>query len=90
MMSPYLLFSLVTGMIGTLQAFTEAFVMTGGGPGDSTRFYMLHLYTEAFEGLRMGYSSALAWVLFFIILAVTALQFWLSKRFVYYEGDIKK
>lgn len=90
MMSPYLLFSLVTGMIGTLQAFTEAFVMTGGGPGDSTRFYMLHLYTEAFEGLRMGYSSALAWVLFFVILAVTALQFWLSKRFVYYEGDIKK
>lgn len=85
LLSPALFFSLITGVIGSFQVFTQAFVMTGGGPNDSTRFYMLHLYTNAFDALRMGYASALAWVMFLIILVFTLLQLKLS-RFVYYEG----
>lgn len=85
MLSPALLFTLITGLIGSFQVFTQAFVMTGGGPGDATRFYMLHLYDRAFVGLRMGYSSALAWILFLIIVVFTALQLRMSK-WVYYEA----
>ncbi len=85
LISPTLFFSLVTGFIGAFQKFTEAFVMTEGGPNDSTMFYMLHLYNNAFLSLRMGYASALAWVLFFIVLAFTVAQLKLSK-WVYYEA----
>ena len=88
LITPAIFFTLVTGLIGSLQVFTQAFVMTGGGPGDSTRFYMLHLYNQAFQSLRMGYASALAWVLFVIILGLTLLQFRAS-RWVYYEADTK-
>jgi len=85
LLTPALFFVLVTSAIGSFQVFTQALVMTNGGPGDSTRFFMLHLYDQAFLALRMGYASALAWVLFFIILIFTALQFRLSK-WVYVEG----
>lgn len=84
-LSPALFFTLVTGVIGSLQAFTQPFIMTQGGPNDATRFYMLHIYENAFGTLRMGYASALAWILFFVILGVTVLQFRLQKL-VYYEG----
>ncbi len=63
--------------------------MTGGGPNDATRFFMYHLYTQAFQSLRMGYASALAWILFFIILIFTLIQFKMSK-WVYYEAEVKK
>lgn len=85
LLTPSLFFTLVTGIIGAMQVFTQAFVMTGGGPNDTTRFYMLHLYEAAFVGLRMGYASAMAWVLFVIILIITLFQFKFSK-WVYYEG----
>ncbi len=85
LLSPSLFFTLVTGVIGSFQVFTQAFVMTGGGPNDATRFYMLHLYEQAFGSLRMGYASALAWVLFVVILGFTLLQFQLN-RIVYYEA----
>lgn len=85
MLGPALLFSFITGLIGSFQVFTQAFIMTSGGPGDSTRFYMLHLYQQAFVNLRMGYASALAWILFVIILVLTVLQLRLNKR-IYYEG----
>jgi multiple sugar transport system permease protein len=88
LLSPALFFCLVTGVIGSFQVFTQSFVMTSGGPNDATLFYMLHLYRQAFDGLRMGYASALAWVLFVIILIFTLLQFRLSK-WVYYEADSK-
>lgn len=88
LITPSIFFTLVTGLIGSLQVFTQAFVMTGGGPGDATRFYMLHLYDQAFQSLRMGYASALAWVLFVLILLLTLVQFRLS-RWVYYEADTK-
>ncbi len=86
LITPAVFFTLITGIIGSLQVFTQAFVMTSGGPEDATRFYMLHLYDQAFQSLRMGYASALAWVLFLIILVLTLVQFKLSK-WVYYEGE---
>ncbi len=86
LLTPALFFVLVTGIIGSFQTFTQSFVMTAGGPGDSTRFFMLHLYDSAFTALRMGYASALAWLLFFVILVFTFLQFRMSK-WVYSEGS---
>jgi multiple sugar transport system permease protein len=86
MISPALFFSLLTGFIGSLQTFSQALLMTQGGPGNSTYFYIYNLYTQAFMNLRMGYSSALAWILFLIILVFTGVQLKLSK-WVYYEGE---
>ncbi|MES1147144.1 MAG: extracellular solute-binding protein [bacterium] len=87
MVAPALLFSLITGLIGSFQVFTQVFVITAGsgGPNNSTRVFMLHLYDAAFNNLRMGYGAALAWILFVIvfILAMIAYRF---NRNVYYEG----
>ncbi|MBS1724796.1 MAG: extracellular solute-binding protein [Armatimonadetes bacterium] len=88
LLTPSLFFTLVTGVIASFQIFTQAFVMTSGGPNDSTRFFILHLYNQAFEALRMGYSSALAWILFAVILVFTALQ-WRLNRYVHYEAEAK-
>lgn len=85
MLTPTVFFSLITGCIGAFQAFTQAFVITQGGPNNATMFYMLNLYNSGFKSLKMGYASALAWILFAIILVVTILQLVLSKRWVYYE-----
>lgn len=85
LLTPSLFFTLITGVIASFQTFTQAFVMTSGGPNDSTRFYILHLYNQAFQNLRMGYASALAWILFAIILVFTMLQWRLNKH-VHYEG----
>jgi multiple sugar transport system permease protein len=89
MLSPVLFFNLVMGVIGTFQYFTNAYVMTGGGPGRSTLFYNLYLYTNAFQYFKMGYASALAWVMFLIILGFTLLIFKSSPMWVYYEGTVK-
>ena len=91
MLSPMVFFNLLLGVIGGLQAgFTTSYVMTQGGPNNASLFYDLYLYQKAFEQLHMGYASALAWVLFIIILAFTLLNFYLSKKWVYYEGDSGK
>ena len=87
MLSPTIFFLLVLGIIGSFQVFTTAYVMTGGGPAESTLFYMLYLYRRAFVFLNMGYAAAMAWVLFLGILALTLLQFWLANRWVYYEAE---
>ncbi|MBK7257254.1 MAG: sugar ABC transporter permease [Ignavibacteriae bacterium] len=93
MISPAMLFNLVVGIIGTFQVFTQAFVMTGtaqpgteGGPNNATLFVVLYLFKKAFQEFRMGYASALAWVLFFLILAATIVQMRMAKRWVHYEG----
>jgi multiple sugar transport system permease protein len=86
MISPALFFMLVMGVIGSLQVFTQAYLITDGGPADSTLFYVLYLYREAFQNLHMGYACAMAWVLFLMILTLTAVQFLVAKRWVYYEG----
>ncbi len=86
MLSPVIFFNVIMAIIGSLQVFTQAFVMTAGGPGDDTRFYVLYLYNQAFEYHEMGYASALAWLLLIIILTLTLLVMRVSRRFVYYEA----
>jgi multiple sugar transport system permease protein len=86
MLSPVILFNLILGIIGSFQVFTSAFLLTNGGPQNSTLFMVLYLYRLAFEQFKMGYASALAWLLFVIILIFTLIQLRLSKSWVYYEG----
>jgi multiple sugar transport system permease protein len=85
MLSPYILFNTIIGVIAAMQIFAEAYVMTAGGPADSTLFYAYYLFKQAFQYFRMGYASALAWILFLIVFVLTALQLWSSKRWVHYE-----
>ena len=89
MMSPIIFFNLIVGVIGSFQAFVQMYVMTNGGPANATLVYLLYLYRTAFEDFDMGYASALAWVLFLILLAITLGQLVLAKRWVYYEGGLK-
>ncbi|MBN2446683.1 MAG: sugar ABC transporter permease, partial [Phycisphaerae bacterium] len=84
LLTPYIFFNLVMGLIAVFQIFEAAFVMTGGGPADSTLFYAYKLFNEAFRYLNMGVASAMAWLLFILVLAITLLQFWLSKKWVHY------
>ena len=90
LMTPVILFTLVMGVIGTFQTFTQAYIMTGGGPANATLFYLLYLYKNAFNWFEMGYASALAWLLFVVILICTVILWSTSARWVYYEGDEKK
>ena len=87
MLSPTIFYLLIMGLIGVFQTFTSSFVATGGGPLKSTFFYMLYIYNKAWESLRMGYASALAWVLFAIILAFTLVVFRSSALWVHYEAE---
>jgi multiple sugar transport system permease protein len=87
MMTPSIFLTLILGIIGSFQVFTAALVATEGGPGYATLFVLLHIYFNAFRFFRMGYASALAWVLFLIIMIFTIIQFWLASRWVYYEGE---
>jgi multiple sugar transport system permease protein len=93
MISPALFFSLVIGLIGGFQVFTQAFVMTGtaqpgteGGPNNATLFVVLYLYKKAFQEFKIGYASALAWILFALILLFTLVQRRLAQKWVYYEA----
>jgi multiple sugar transport system permease protein len=90
MVSPITLFNLITGMIGMFQYFAQAYVVGGGGnlgrPLGSTLFYSVYLYQNAFLFLKMGYASAMAWILFIIILLLTLLLLKVSDRFTYYAG----
>ncbi|MFE9725851.1 carbohydrate ABC transporter permease [Streptomyces sp. NPDC005794] len=87
LLTPMVFFNLVLGIINAFQSFTQAFVVSGGtgGPADSTLFYTLYLYQEGFGSFRMGYASALAWLLLIIIGAFTAINFWASKYWVFYD-----
>lgn len=87
MLTPVIFFNLLIGLIDSFQIFSSAYIMTDGGPQNRTLFYVLYLYRNGFKYFQMGYASALAWVLFLIVLLVTLLQFRLSKRWVYYETD---
>lgn len=85
LLSPVIFFNLVMQIISGFLVFTQAFIITNGGPLDTTRFYSVYLYNEAFENFHMGYSSAMAWVLLLIIAFFTALTFASSSTWVYYE-----
>lgn len=86
MISPVILFNVVMGIIGAFQVFTEPYIMTGGGPEDRTRFVAMFIYDQAFQYQRLGYASAVAWVLFLIIVVLTLLALRLSRERVYYAG----
>jgi multiple sugar transport system permease protein len=86
MLSPVILFVLTMGTIGSFQIFAQAYVMSARGPDNSTLFYVVYLFDQAFRYFRMGYGAAMAWVLFAIVLMVTLIKFTLAKRWVYYEG----
>ena len=90
MMSPVILFNVIAGIIDSLQTFTPAFLMTNGGPANASLFYGLYLYNNAFKWFKMGYASALAWLMFLIILLLTGLVFRSSIRWVYYEGGLQR
>nr|WP_275982174.1 sugar ABC transporter permease [Frigidibacter sp. ROC022] len=89
LLAPVIFFNLVLQTIEAFKAFTQAYIISGGQgwPADSTLFYSLYLYIEAFANFRMGYASLLAWILLLIIGAFTALAFWTSKYWVYYEDE---
>jgi multiple sugar transport system permease protein len=87
MLSPVILFNLVVGLIGAFQYFTDAYVLTRGGPQNSTLFYLLYLYRNAFTYFEMGYASALAWTLFMIVLVLTIAVFRTTPMWVHYEGE---
>lgn len=86
MLSPTIFFNLVTGIIGAFKVFGPAYVATAGGPGYGSYFYVLHLFNNAFSYLDMGYASALAWLLFIIIIIFTLIQFRVARTWVYYES----
>ncbi|EWS80376.1 ABC transporter permease [Brachybacterium phenoliresistens] len=85
-LSPIILYNLITGMIAAFQVFDQAFVMTGGGPNNATLFYVLNIYYAAFRDGRLGYASALAWILFVIVVIITVITFRIAQRGVFYEG----
>ena len=87
MCTPVILFNLIMGFIGGFQSFTLPWLLTGGGPNDATEFYALHLYRNAFQYLRMGKASALAWILFVVVVLFTILLFRSSARWVYYGNE---
>lgn len=90
LVTPALFFQFVIGLIQALQVFTQPFVMTQGGPYNSTLFFVLYLYQNAFQYFQMGYASTLAWILFFYILVLTLLVFRSGQWWVHYEGQARR
>ena len=87
MISPVIFYNLIMGVIWTFQYFTQTFIMTQGGPQNSTLFYALYLFYNAFRDFRMGHACAMAWILFILTLMATLIVFRTSARWVYYEGE---
>ena len=90
LISPVILFNLVLGMIGSFQIFTQAYVMTSGGPDNASLFYVLYLYENAFEFFKMGYASAMAWIMLVMLLLLTLLVFRSSQAFVFYQSEMRR
>jgi multiple sugar transport system permease protein len=88
--SPVIFYNLIMGIIAALQSFTLFFIMTQGGPNNATLTFMLYLYKMAFQNLRMGYASAMAWLLFLYLVILTAIVFRSSSRWVYYEATTRR
>ncbi|NIA15491.1 MAG: ABC transporter permease subunit [Nitrospiraceae bacterium] len=89
MLTPTIFFNLIMSVIGSFQVFAQSYLMTNGGPNNSTLFYVLYLFRKAFQHFEMGYASALAWILFAIIMFFTLIVLKSSKFWVYYEGEKK-
>ena len=82
-----ILFNLIMGLIGSFQVFTQGYIMTNGGPREATLFLVLYIWQRAFSDFQAGYASAMAWVLFLIILLLTLVVLRSSKRWVHYGGE---
>jgi multiple sugar transport system permease protein len=89
LLTPIIFFNLIMQTIGGFKVFTQAFIVTGGAPLDTTLFYSLYLYNRAFVTFQMGYAAAMAWVMLGIIAVLTAVAFMLSRYWVYYETDTR-
>jgi multiple sugar transport system permease protein len=87
LLSPVLFYSLLISVVGVSQYFIQAYVLKNGNPDDSTLFYNVNLYREAFTFNQLGYASALAWVLFLVVLGLALVLFWSSSRWVFYAGE---
>jgi multiple sugar transport system permease protein len=90
MLSPVILFNVIIGTINSFQVFTTAFIMTGGGPANATRFYVLYLFNQAFGYFHMGVAAAMAWILFLLVVLIAFAQFRLIGSRVYYEGAARR
>lgn len=86
LVSSTMFFNLVMGIIGALQVFSQAYIITEGGPNNSSLFYVFNLWRQAFTYMDMGIASAMAWILFLAVLLLTAITFKTSNKWVYYEG----
>ena len=87
LITPVIFFNLIMQMVQAFQEFNGPYIITGGGPLKSTYLLPLYIYDKAFKNFEMGYASAIAWVLFVIIMVLTVVAFWSSKKWVYYAGD---
>lgn len=87
MLTPTIFFNAMTAIIGSFQVFTEGYILTKGGPGNSSLFYVYYLFRQAFEKANMGYACALAWFLMLVILFITMIVLKTQKKWVYYGGD---
>ena len=85
MLTPVIFFNLVTGIIGALQTFAQVFIVTAGGPDNSSQMVVPYLFENAFQFYKMGYASAIAWVLFILIMLLTLVVFRSSALWVHYE-----
>lgn len=90
MVTPILFFNLVTGVIGAFQVFSQVYILTGGGPDNASMMMVPYIYNNAFKFYHMGYASALAWILFIIVVAFTAIIIKTSKGWVFYETDVNR
>ncbi len=90
MLTPTLLFNLLTNLIGSWQIFSQSYIMTQGGPNNATLTMVLYLYNKGFQQFHFGYASSIAWALFAIVLVFTLLLMRSSEAWVYYEGELKK
>ncbi|QGQ95448.1 sugar ABC transporter permease [Paenibacillus psychroresistens] len=89
LMTPTIFFNLIMNFINSFQIFSQAYIMTDGGPNNASLFYVFYLYREAFKFSKLGSAFAIGWVLFMIILVLTLLVLRSSSKWVYYEGEVK-
>lgn len=90
MLSPVILFNVVMGLIGAFQVFSQVYILTGGGPNNASETLVPYIFEEGFKNYRMGYASALSWLLFAVIMVCTAVVFRSSSRWVFYESEVHR
>jgi multiple sugar transport system permease protein len=96
LLTPVIFFNLINGLIGALQVFTQIYIMTGtgganmGGPNNASMMIVPYLFNNGFRFYKMGYASAIAWVLFVLVMILTLLVFRSSSAWVYYETEVRR